>query len=447
MARKIIIIGNGIAGVTCARTLRKRDSDIEITLISGESKYFFSRTALMYVYMGHLKMKDTEPYEPWFWKKNRIDLLHDWVTAIKPEQKEIELENNGTVQYGELVLALGSKPNKYGWKGQEFEGVRGLYTRQDLEYLEKRSDHISEAVIIGGGLIGIELAEMLHSRGKKVHFLIREKRFWNNVLPDEESDLITKHIQDHGITLHLEEELDEIISDHRGQVKAVKTNSGKVIPCQYVGLTAGVSPNIDLAKASDIESAKGILVDEYLQTGTPHIYAIGDCAQLKTPALGRRAIEAVWYTGKMMGHTVACTLTGNPTPYQPGHWFNSAKFFDIEYQTYGKVTSQRESTEADFYWQHPLKDIALHFVFEKENHQFIGVNSFGIRLRHEAFDHWLRKQAKIEEVLIQLKNANFDPEFYNSHEEPILNAFNEKFGTDLKVKKKNWKTILNFSKK
>ena len=446
MSRRIIIIGNGIAGITCARTLRKRDPEVEIIVISGESKYFYSRTALMYVFMGHLKMEHTEPYEPWFWEKNRIELLQDWVTGIDPDARSIKLQENGRLRYDELILATGSKPNKFGWPGENLEGVRGLYSRQDLAYLENYSPKIETAVIVGGGLIGIELAEMLKSKGKKVHFLIREKSFWNKVLPDPESELITQHIEKHGVELHLETELQEIIGASNGQVEAVRTKAGQLIPCQYVGLTAGVSPNIKVALSAGISCNKGILVNEYLQTETPHIHAIGDCAELKHPTHGRKAIEAVWYTGKMMGQTLASTLTGNPVTYDPGHSFNSAKFFDIEYQTYGTVHSRLQENESDFYWQHPTEELAIHFVFEKDTGKFLGVNSFGIRLRHEAFDHWLKKGAHIEKVLSQMRNANFDPEFYRTHEGAIIEKFNRSFGTQIKAQRKNWAEILKFSK-
>ena len=124
-------------------------------------------------------------------------------------------------------LATGSIPNKFGWKGQEFKGVQGLYTKQDLERLEAQSDRIKQAVIVGWGLIGIELAEMLHARGINVHFLVREKTFWNNVISPNEGKMIENHIVKHGIHLHLESNLIEIDGDENGYVRAVMTDKRK----------------------------------------------------------------------------------------------------------------------------------------------------------------------------------------------------------------------------
>ena len=188
----IVIIGNGISGVTAARHIRK-NSDYKITLVSAETKYFFSRTALMYIYMGHMKFEHTQPYENWFWDKNRIDLKEGLVNKINTDKKTLDFQDASSISYDKLIIATGSKPNKFGWPGQDLEGVMGMYHKQDLENLEKNApnnDVCKRAVIVGGGLIGIELAEMLRSRKIPVTFLVREASFWNGVLPAQDSAMI-----------------------------------------------------------------------------------------------------------------------------------------------------------------------------------------------------------------------------------------------------------------
>lgn len=454
----IIIIGNGISGVTAARNIRKK-SDEEITIISAESKYFFSRTALMYVYMGHMKFEHTEPYEPHFWEKNRINLKQTFVEKIDTEKKTLHCSNGEQLSYSKLILATGSKPNKFGWKGQDANRVQGLYSKQDLETMEESTRGISSAVVVGGGLIGIEMAEMLLTRNIEVHFLVREQTFWSGVLPEQDGRFIMKHFdKHHGLHMHYGEELDEI---HVGQFQngsvkkegnaldansidsslgaiGVTTKSGKKIDCQFVGLTAGVSPNIDFVKSSGIETNRGILVNRYLETSVKDVYAIGDCAEFREPVPGRRPIEQVWYTGKFMGEILAHTITGNRVEYNPGHWFNSAKFFDIEYQTYGDVKSKLEEGQAEFVYEHPTEDVLLHFVFDATTRRFIGINNFGVRLRHLVFNEWLNNGATIEEVLTNLRTANFDPEFYTTYEAEIVDQFNKQYGTTITVAKRKW---------
>jgi len=422
--KRVVIIGNGISGITAARNIRKR-SDHSITVISGETDHFFSRTALMYIYMGHMKYENTKPYEDWFWKKNKIELVRDFVEKVETDLKQLKLKSGGSLQYDILIIASGSKSNKFGWPGQDLKGVQGLYSYQDLTLMEENSLNAKHAIIVGGGLIGIEMAEMLLTRNISVSILVREKEFWSNVLPHKEANMISCHIRSHHVDLRLETELKEIQADSNGRVKSIMTSKGEVIECQFVGLTVGVSPNIDFLKGSAIETKRGILVNEFLETNMPDIYALGDCVERKYDLPGRRNIEQVWYTGRMMGEVVAQTICGEKTRYEPGPWFNSAKFFDIEYQTYGNVWNELKPNESEFYWEHPTGTKSVHVVWDKVTNQFLGLNTFGIRMRHEYFDKWLREKKNIDFVMGHLAEANFDPEFFERHEAEILSKFKE----------------------
>jgi NAD(P)H-nitrite reductase large subunit len=433
MSKNIVIIGNGISGITCARHIRKL-SNHRITVISSESEHFFSRTALMYVYMGHMKFEHTKPYEDFFWEKNKIEIVKKFVKQVDTKNKLLLFSDGSSISYDILVLATGSKPNKLGWAGQDLKGVQGLYSLQDLEQMEVNSRNVSSAVIVGGGLIGIEMAEMLRSRQIGVTFLVRDKNFWDSILPLEEAKMINRHIQEHHVDLRLEVELKEIKGDSSGRVSSIVTNKGEEIPCQFVGLTVGVSPNIDFLTDSGIEIDRGILINAYFETNVPGIYAIGDCAQFNQPLKGRKSIEQVWYTGRMHGETLAKTICDERTAYSPGHWFNSAKFFDIEYQTYGLVSSKLSENELTFYWEHSNGKINFRLVYDKNDGHIIGFNAFGFRLRHEVCDKWLSERRSIDYIIERLAEANFDPEFYRQHESDILEHYNKESGKSLKLK-------------
>lgn len=428
----IVIIGNGISGVTAARHIRKL-SDKKITIISAETDYFFSRTALMYVYMGHMKFAHTQPYENGFWKKNSIELKKGFVQHIDVVSKTLHFAKDETLKYDKLIIATGSKPNKFGWPGQDLKGVMGMYHKQDLENLETYAPNnktCKRAVIVGGGLIGIELAEMLNSRNIPVTFLVREASFWNGVLPKGESEMINRHIKNHHIDLRLGVNLKEIISNENGQVKSIIIQeTGEEIACNVVGLTAGVSPNIDFIKNTEIETGRGVKVNRYLETNITDIYAIGDCAEQHEGIDQRRPIEAVWYTGRMMGETLAQTICGNKTMYKPGHWFNSAKFLDIEYQTYGWVFANPRENETHFHWKHEDDTKCITVCYNTLTNEFLGLNTFGIRMRHETFDKWLTEKRDVDYVMNHLPEANFDPEFYKHYEKDILAAFKNNLQT------------------
>lgn len=428
----IVILGNGIAGITAARHIRKL-SDHQITVISGESDHFFSRTALMYIYMGHMKYEHTKPYEDWFWEKNRIDLKKAWITKADFDQRRLITESGEEINYDKLILATGSQSNKFGWPGQDLQGVQGLYSLQDLELMESSTAEVKHAVIVGGGLIGVEMAEMLHSRGIHVTYLIREAHFWGNVLPEQEATLIDRHLRVHGIDLQTETELEAILDDGSGRVKGIQTKSGEQIDCEFVGLTVGVHPNISLFKDTNLELDRGILVDDFLQTNITDVYAIGDCAQLKNPPPHRKAIEAVWYVGRMMGETVARSITGNPCKYMPGIWFNSAKFFDIEYQTYGNVPARLDQNQGSFYWESDDGKKCIHLIYDANDRIVQGINTFGIRQRHEVWNKWLLEGKTLNDVIEQLPKANFDPELFKRYEPEIQRQYNEQFGEQVAI--------------
>ncbi|MDP6909006.1 MAG: FAD/NAD(P)-binding oxidoreductase, partial [Flavobacteriales bacterium] len=412
----------GVSGITAARHIRKR-SNHRITVISSETDHFYSRTALMYIYMGHMKYEHTKPYEDWFWEKNRIELIRARVEKVHPMSNSIELENGETMLYDELILATGSIPNRFGWPGQDLLGVQGLYSYQDLELMERNTQEIKSAVVVGGGLIGTEMAEMLRSRGIQVTFLVREDYFFDILLPKEESVLLGNHVREHGVNLLLSTELKEILSDNNGRVRGVETTNSEMIECQFVGLTVGVHPNIQFLQDSGIELDKGMLVDRYLRTNFKNVYALGDCAQQRNPSVGRRPIEQVWYTGKMMGETVAATICDADTQYDPGVWFNSAKFFDIEYQTYGWVYPQLRENEESIFWDAKDGRRCLRIIYDKQTGVVLGFNALGVRLRHKVCNDWIKNGTHIEEVVQNLGKANFDPEFFSKFEKEVQQTF------------------------
>ena len=202
MSSHVVIIGNGITGITAARFVRKL-SGSRITIISSETDHFYARTALMYIYMGHMRYQETKPYEDHFWPKNGLDLVRGYVTKVDTRSKVVCVADGPDLAYDKLLIATGSKSNKFGWPGQDMPGVQGLYGISDLVLMERNTQGINRAVVVGGGLIGIEMAEMLHSRQIPVTFLVRENSYMDYLFPAEESSIINDEIRRHHIDLRL----------------------------------------------------------------------------------------------------------------------------------------------------------------------------------------------------------------------------------------------------
>jgi NADPH-dependent 2,4-dienoyl-CoA reductase/sulfur reductase-like enzyme len=414
----VAILGNGVTGVSAALRLRELQPDWRITLVSGESTHHYSRPALMYVFMGHMRYADTKPFEDGFWGERRLALLRGWVTRIDVAAKRLELHGQPPLAWDKLLLATGSKPNRYGWPGQDLAGVQGLWGLADLKTLGETSARARQAVIVGGGLIGVELAEMLHSRGLAVTFLVREQSYWSNILPAEESAMVGREIARHGVDLRFGAELASIEDDGAGHAGAVVTRDGERLACQVVGLTAGVSPNLDVIRDTPIRCARGVLVDRQLRTSAPDVFAAGDCAEIEVGG-GKNLLQQVWYTGKKQGEVAAENLAGGARAYEPGIWFNSAKFFDLEYQTYGRVNLSVPG-EQSLYWEHASGQRSVRIVHV--GGKVIGFNLMGLRWRHALCERWIAEERPLEYVLPRLSEASFDAEFFARHEREIVAA-------------------------
>jgi NAD(P)H-nitrite reductase large subunit len=324
-------------------------------------------------------------------------------------------------------VATGSQPNRFGWPGQDLERVQGLVSLQDLERLQEVTPELRRAVIVGGGLIGVELAEMLYSRGVAVTMLVREPSYWSNALPLPESQMINRLIRHEGIDLRLETELEEILGDRRGRAVGVRTTGGETLDCQLVGLTAGVRPNLSAVEESDIPTGRGVQVDWSFRTGVPDVFAGGDCAELVTEGEGRNVVEALWYTARAHGEVLADVMTGTERTYDQGIYFNSAKFLDVEWQTYGRVTPHQQppfvSGEQHLWWEHESGRVGLRLVHACG--AFVGLNAMGLRYRHRVCEAWIAEGRSSDYVLDHLQEASFDPELYRRHEPAIRASMKE----------------------
>lgn len=441
--RHVVVIGNGISGTSFARALRKR-SNHRITLISSESDYFFSRPAMMYVYMGQLREEQLKPYGDDFWEKNKIERKRALVQRIDPSTSLLHFDDGSSMVYDDLVIASGSERESVHWHGEHFGAIHGFVTLDDLQMITQQSDSIRKAVVIGGGLIGVELAEMFRSKNIQVTYLVREFQFWNRVLPDHESSMIEQHlVADHGVNLKMGVEVKEFKGDEEGNVRAVITTSGEEIDCDFAGICIGVKPRIGFLAESGIQCNKGILIDASFRTSVKNIYAIGDCAEFSPALAGRLAIEQNWYTGRMHGETLAEIISGSPLVYRPSNYFNSSKLFDIEFQVYSRETVLSDKLKSVF-WENHAQRRCIRIYYDDSTLRFEGVSALGIRLRHEVCDRWLNENKSVEDVLTHLCDLNFDQEFALPFEQEVLDLYNRKSGKNLRLKKRDFKRIFQW---
>ena len=420
-----VIIGNGVAGITAALTLSQRDSRARITVVSGESDYFISRTALMYAYMDRMNLRDLEPFERKAYDKQRIERVRAWVRDLDASRHVLRLADGRELTYDKLLLATGSVPNRFEWPGlsEVKEGAVHFVSLQHLAECERLTPTTRQAVVVGGGLIGVELVECLVHHGVEVDFLVRESWYWPMALAREEGEIIAGHIRAHGVRLHLEHEVSAVTAAPNGRIAGIRTNHGLDLPCQMLGICIGVRPATDWLKEVTTPPAigRGIRITPSFQTPLPDVYAAGDCAEFTRPD-GSPQVEQIWYAAKRQGEQAARAMLGDAVEYRPPLFYNSAKFFEIEYTTVGDVTRLPDDARS-FFHRLPGPHASIRLI--ERNGAVIGFNMLGSRWDHTFFERWIAERRSMADVMPQLHLAQFDVEFGRANLDSARVAFAE----------------------
>jgi NADPH-dependent 2,4-dienoyl-CoA reductase/sulfur reductase-like enzyme len=415
---KVVIVGSGVCGIEAALALRLREPQTPIALISDEHDHFFSRPALMYVFAGQMTVRDTEPYDRELFGRMGFERIRGRVSGLDPEARRLALDGGATVDYDRLLLAVGSKARPAPWPGAEGPGVHGFVTLRDLEGLDAAARPGGRAVVIGGGLIGVEVAEILAHRGLQVTFVVRETWYFPLALDAREGALVAEHIRTHGIDVRLETLVEAILRVPDGAIRGVRV-AGEEIPCDLVVAAIGVVPNTAFLAGSAVARAPGgaIEVDESLRTSVPGVWAAGDCANV-TWIDGSRRPEQLWYTARDQGRAAAASMTGDAAVYRRGAWYNSAKFFDLEYTTAGWVPAlidaenrlvPLEAGVTTWFQRIPGAFASERIICRGD--RVVGFNMLGGRWNHEPLLEWIHERRPLDFVLTHLHEAQFDEEF------------------------------------
>ena len=376
----------------------------------------------MYLYMDELTLNEVTPYsEDWFTRR-RLTLVYDWVTDINREQCQVNLLKGAPIHYERLLIATGGTPRELPlpFPLSDHSRLLTLYSLEDLQRLQELATPHQNVVIIGAGLIGIEWSEIMIKKGLGVHLVSLHSSVSAHILASEEAEKITNYLNQAGVKLCLNDEVCALVQEeHRLKVTL---GSGMKLVADWVGVAIGTVPNIKTLRGVEELASTGIIVDETLTTADPYIFAAGDCAERMTPLppWAHRSMSGTWYEAKAMGreaaHSIATSLsTVLPTSISvkasPQVWFNSAKFFDVEYQEYGLTPNALTSHDhlTSLYWADPdqLKTVRLWF---NDNH-LVGICSLGVRLDHLVCELWIQKRVPREHVIDELLQARFETEF------------------------------------
>ncbi len=444
---RIVIIGNGVAGMEAALAVREREPAWDITIVSEESDHFFSRTALLYVLAGQMSHRDIEPLERDVYARLRFTRVRARATGLDLPARAVTLGGGQPpLPFDQLLIACGSRARPAPFAGADLHGVGHFVTLQDLDWLErevhggpgrggrpsrpdahhavsergspywpreaaaqKRGRTARTGVVIGGGLIGIECVEAVIAANMNVHFFVREEWLWPVALDRAEAAFVAEALSRHGVGVHVGDEVDEIVGDHEGCVTAVRSRKGASVETDVVVVAIGVVPNTEWLASSGLERdpGGGVVVDAGLGTSAEGVFAAGDCAAVPGPD-GRRRPETLWYAARAQGRLAARRLLGDCPRTDRGPFYNSAKLMDVEYTAVGEVG--RESSGASRWFFEDEGAVRSTARVMVRGDRVVGFSFLGRRWEHTRLVRWIEERRSLPWVLEHLNEASFDTE-------------------------------------
>jgi len=343
---KIVIIGNNISGTFTAQNIRNLNEEVEIEIFTKEKYPYYTRVNLPELISEQVKIDDLITFkENWYSSKNIKLNLNTHIIKITPKLKTLEIEGkNYPISYDKLVLALGSTPNIPPIKNalrfkNEKKGVftlRSIYDALEIkEYISEKK--AKKAIIIGGGLLGLELANQIKNTGLKTTVVEFFPRLLPRQLDTECGEMLKKEIEGKGIKVVLDAATEEIFGN--GSVTGIRLKGGKEIKTDIVLIQAGIKPTIDIAKEANIKTNRGIIVNEYLETSEKDIYAVGDCIEYNEQIWG--IIPASMEQSKIVAASV---LGSKKVRYQGTTPKNTLKIMGLDLTSVGNIDPSKETS-------------------------------------------------------------------------------------------------------
>ena len=327
----VVIIGTGAAGGAAAEMLRREGYDGPVTLIGADESLPYDRPNLSKDYLAGNAPEEWIPLRPpEFYREQKIDAFaNTTVTSIDPKAKQVTLSDGRSLGYGALLLATGADPVHLTIPGADLPHVYYLRTLADSRRIIEKAKNAKRAVVIGASFIGLEVAWSLRERKLEVAVVGRDSVPLGKVLGTEMGNLVRETHEAHGVKFHLGRTPAAI---HEGYVQL---DDGTKLDCDLVVVGIGVRPNTRLAEQAGIATDNGVLVNEFLETNIPGIFAAGDIARWPHPRAGRVRVEH-WVVAQRQGQTAARNILGAHEPFTTTPFFWSNHFdLHIHYVGHG----------------------------------------------------------------------------------------------------------------
>lgn len=307
---QFLVVGAGIAGVSAAEAIHKTQPDASITMVSDEHNLPYFRMNLTRYLAGELERDRLDLHNREWYHENHVEIILDThIDDIDAASKQIRLENGRLIEYDKLILANGASPFVPPIPGRELDGVMTLRSLEDADKILNITAEPANVVCIGGGLLGLEIAGGIAQKGTNVTVLEALDWLLPRQLGKEAAEMLRGQIEAMGIKVIVPARIKQINGE--GKVSAVELDDGTIIPANLVLISAGIRPNLDLAKRIGLEVNRGVIVNEHMQTSDPDIYAAGDVCEYHGILYG------LWVPARKQGEVAGRSAAGQPTEY-PG---------------------------------------------------------------------------------------------------------------------------------
>jgi nitrite reductase (NADH) large subunit len=440
--QKLVLIGNGMAGVRSIEEILKHSPySFEITIFGSEPHPNYNRIQLSAVLQGGTSFKDiTINDRDWYNQQNIKLFTGETVIKIDTEKQLVKTDKNQEVPYDRLIIATGSVPFQLPLPGVDKEGVITFRTMEDCQKMIETAKHYRKAVVIGGGVLGLEAAKGLLNLGMEVTVVHNCLNIMERQLDETAAKLLQTELEKQGFHFLFEKETKEILGSKR--VEGVSFKDGTEAEADLVVMAVGVRPNIQLAKESRIETNRAILVNDYMETNIPNIYAVGECVEHRGIVYG--LVKPLYDQGKILAKRI-CGLESKG--YEGTILSTQLKISGVDVFSVGQFTSDES-----------LKSIEIHDELEGtykklvfEDSKIVGAVLFGdTRDRTRLLDMIMKKQdvSDIEKVtLFQSSSGAGDSIASMAHSEMICNCNGVPKGAIIEAVLKNGLTTVEQVKK
>lgn len=344
MKTRYLIIGNSAGGIGAAEAIRQVDKAGAVTIVSDEPYPAYSRP-LISGYLAERRPLEKMLFRlPDFYKENNVQtILGQKVTGLNITKRNIKLEDGRTITWDKLLLATGGSSIVPRIKGIELKGVFTFNKLDDARAIDKSLKPAAQAVVIGGGLVGVSVTEALVKRGVGVTIVEMKERILNTILDEEASALVETTLAQAGVEIITGHTVARINSYLPGEATGVSLDDGRPIPCEMVIIAIGVLPRTELVSGTEIKTNRGIVVDRYMATSSPDVYACGDVAEAYDFVYGENRLTPIWPNAYIGGRIAGFNMAGIPTEHPGGTAMNSLNYFGLDVVSAGIVTPADDS--------------------------------------------------------------------------------------------------------